>query len=347
MADFRYARFTALTDCSQCGQPLPLRGPATVISCSYCSQDVDLPTSIWRPILEAFDNQYESLSFGERHRDVTEAEGFRVRYEYELIHPSDASAFASDAPAWLKQMVHTAKQVVLEEEPILKPTVATVRPFYIRFEGASKTQQAEADRRSQERAQKAQAQVQREQQEVKRLHDQASARMRGERERIASLQQVSRAFRAATLAALALALLVVWFRGSESLFSMTIDGEQGLFVSFGVAVFALITTIRAMHLVGQPVAAASGNDSDWMLFITWFWLPFSLMPGIGSLLALWRGIVLYRGKFAAATIESNGSSSSYDAVELQNGEGKPGGVLFFALSIAGAMFWLGALSALV
>jgi len=106
----------------------------------------------------------------------------------------------------------------------------------------------------------------------------------------------------------------------------------GLMVLGGIIV--VLSTLVTCAFVTRPIALATGYPGEWQLFATWFWVPFALvMPVVGSIMALVRGILLARGKFGSSTITSGSSSASYDAVVLEHGESLPAALFFLALAL--------------
>jgi hypothetical protein len=388
---------------------------------------VKLPEELWTPVLQNFDDHYESLGAEERTADVLEEGGFRVRYEYghgrptcekcQANYPVDRlvdeecdfacvecgdPASTSPTPSWLRAALPTARQIysvdpglgdpgssALELEshkkaikPIamscpscaggLKITtestrilackfcqsdiylpdavwrrlhpIKMVQPFFIRFEGISHAQRREVERREQAKRDAELAAAYERDRAAERAKEVALlAEMAKEEEReVARLK--ARAWTASKRAVALLLVWVAWVYSAGDLFSIEVWGDSGFPITLGLGALAVAFTLFAMHRVGQPVAQATGYGFEWILFITWFWIPFSCMPGIGALLAFWRSIALYRGKFAASTIESNGSRSSYDAVSLEAGEGRPGALLFLAIAALNVALWSGVFS---
>ncbi len=137
MSDTRYGRFTAITSCPHCGQPLPLNGPIATLSCAHCLSDVNLPGGLWSGILQTFDDTYTPTSAPNQGTKVWELGGFRIRFEYGPGHPScekcggaypmagltghagdfrcvacGDAASSYQAPTWLSNELPTAKQVI-------------------------------------------------------------------------------------------------------------------------------------------------------------------------------------------------------------------------------------------
>ncbi len=210
--------------------------------------------------------------------------------------------------------------------------VKTVQRFFIAFEGLSKAQECLADERERE-AQAAQREAE--------IEAHRRARKEREYEELSRLAQekaeqgshiLQSAWRVSKLAVGMLALCLAWVWSAQPVFGIGAMVGSGVMVTGLLGAMALIAVIVGMHWVSKPIDHATGNGFDWLLFVTWFWLPFVLvMPVAGTVMAWARAIILYRGKFSASTIESNGSRSSYGPVTLENGEGKPGAFLFLAL----------------
>ncbi len=102
---------------------------------------------------------------------------------------------------------------------------------------------------------------------------------------------------------------------------------------------ALVTSI---WWTSAPIHKTSGYDSDWQIFVTWFWVPFTVgFPVIGAVIGLVRAVILWRGKFSSATITTNNTSTrSYEALEFKHGEGRPAALLFLALALPGQLCFI-------
>jgi hypothetical protein len=209
--------------------------------------------------------------------------------------------------------------------------VETVRRWYMRFEGKTRSELAR----------------EREAQEARRRRD--DARHRTQREAQArGLAQQKKAQEVADLtrrgwrsAWTLTATMLVGIAVNAGMAGLLDAGHMGRTLAVGVAgsiaVVCLVSIVVATHRVGQPIQRATGHDGDWMIFCTWFWLPFVMFfPLIGTVMGLARTWVLARGKFSGATITSNGSSRSYSATTLSAGEGRPAALVFAAL----ALLWL-------
>ena len=105
--------------------------------------------------------------------------------------------------------------------------------------------------------------------------------------------------------------------------------ESAPMVALAGVIAWLAALVVATAFAGRPIQRATGYDGAAMIFVTWFWLPFALLfPGLGSLFALARLVVLLRGRFMSATITSNGSSRHWPAIELHHREGWPAALVF-------------------
>lgn len=60
----RYGGFKVRVDCSACGHPVPVNGPLERAHCDSCQQEFALPSEMWRVLLEQFDDDYASMTFG-------------------------------------------------------------------------------------------------------------------------------------------------------------------------------------------------------------------------------------------------------------------------------------------
>ncbi len=153
------------------------------------------------------------------------------------------------------------------------------------------------------------------------------------------------AWRVSKLAVGLLALCLAWVWCAKPVVGIGATDGSGMMITGLLGVMALIAVGVGMHWVSKPIDLAVGNGFDWLVFVTWFWLPFALaMPVAGTVMAWVRVYVLYRGQFAASTIESNSSTSSYSAVTLENGEGRPAALLFLALGTLWPLTVLGLLA---
>ncbi len=137
MSRARYGWFTVRTECSHCGQPLPLNAPAQQVNCAHCLRDVRVPDEIWRAVFDGYERHYAQLPVGERSPGTFSVEGLRVRYEYahgSLACEKCGKQFGSDSlavgddrdfscrhcgdpasayrpPAWLAQLIPTVVQL--------------------------------------------------------------------------------------------------------------------------------------------------------------------------------------------------------------------------------------------
>jgi hypothetical protein len=196
-------------------------------------------------------------------------------------------------------------------------------PLYIGFKGKSawrQEQEADAAMRDAERAR----------QEKEKAA--ATAIRDAERKELAA-----KSVRSKSLAWRVVLVYLILLLGSIAITWLTAAAGgpgTGLMVLGGIIV--VLATLVTCAFVTRPIALATGYPGEWQLFATWFWVPFALaMPVVGSIMALVRGILLARGRFGSSTITSGSSSASYDAIVLQQGEGRPAALFFLAL----AMLW--------
>ena len=116
---------------------------------------------------------------------------------------------------------------------------------------------------------------------------------------------------------------------AESFFGIFPQYGQGWNLTLGFTIVTMLVVFVATHFVGRPLLTTSGYGFDWVLFVTWFWIVFSSIPVLGTLIGLFRGFSLLSGNIGESTITSNGNTSTYPAVVLDQGEGLPAAVLFF------------------
>ncbi len=204
--------------------------------------------------------------------------------------------------------------------------VKVVTPFYVRFEGQT---QKERERALQaENARWAQAEAAKE----ARL-----AEVRDQEHEQEVLAAGRTAWRVALLFAASAAALVGWVwmpwlaPGGGDL------GVTGALRVPGIVLLGIvagITMLAAVYYGSRVIQLRCEQGFDYMLFVTWFWLPFSLaFPFLGALFALARTLILFRGKFGAATITSGSSTSSYDAMDIGKA-GHPAAFVFLVIAVA-------------
>ncbi|MBZ0119604.1 MAG: hypothetical protein K8H88_21615 [Sandaracinaceae bacterium] len=204
--------------------------------------------------------------------------------------------------------------------------VKRVMPFYLRFEGPSRARR-KRDREAlrAERDARLAAQRQEEQERNRQINLRAEAE--------AQAQWASRV-RAATRAAWWPAIALTIYLATLATVSWLTLGRSPGWVAPAAGIVLVVAVLVTTLFVSRPIQLASGNPFEWILFVTWFWIPFALlMPIAGQIMALVRVVILMRGKFGAATIKSNGSSTSYDRVELGGGESRPAALMFLALGV--------------
>lgn len=132
----RYAGFTVRTECSHCGNPLPLHGPLLSVLCPSCLKEAQIPEAIWQPILEAFDEIHQDLADRGGGASAMTIEALPVRHEHKKRAPACEKCGAPFAvhrlpvgtdqdfsctqcgdpasthpvPEWLRRIVPTARQ---------------------------------------------------------------------------------------------------------------------------------------------------------------------------------------------------------------------------------------------
>jgi hypothetical protein len=145
----RYGSFTVRTECTHCGQPLPVNGPVQRVHCGSCQNDVALADGIWSTVLGDFDDACDSLAEGAGVANKQEVAGFTVHYEYsravprcekcgapfpaDRLEPGAARDFfcvacgdpasAYPAPQWLRNVVPNAREIY-STEPGAGPAAA-------------------------------------------------------------------------------------------------------------------------------------------------------------------------------------------------------------------------------
>lgn len=198
--------------------------------------------------------------------------------------------------------------------------VKTVVPFYAGFSGKSNLQ-LKLEEKQVLKETKARLR------EQKRLDKLEALRQQQERKLLEVKITLSKAWRFAT--GFMILMLIALMGALVHVFAGPLPG----FLIFSGALTLLISVIITCYYTTKPISVATRNPGEWTLFVTWFWVPFALlMPMAGQVMALIRTLILIRGKFAASTISSGNSSSSYTAVTLENREGWPAAVMFALLT---------------
>ena len=210
--------------------------------------------------------------------------------------------------------------------------VKVVTPFYVRFEGLTQQER--------QQAQEAEHQRQLQAQMLAQAHEAAV-----EAEQLERKIHVARrvAWIVALLFAASAAALIGW-TWMPRLASQGVDlGSAGPLWTPGEVLLGVVTAVTMLLAVfhgSRVIQLRCQQGFDYMLFVTWFWLPFALgFPFLGALFALARTVILFRGKFAAATITSGGSRSSYDAMDIGDA-GYPAAFVFLVIAVAQPLMYL-------
>jgi Zn finger protein HypA/HybF involved in hydrogenase expression len=219
--------------------------------------------------------------------------------------------------------------------------VKTVTPFFARFQGrtAAELEREERERAAREASLQKQQQAQRDTAQRQRWE-----RDTRERERQEEAQEAADLHAAITrlkfgawvTTAIACAFIGMFAGWAWIARSIGMDPSgAGSTVTFILGGAALLAVLVAMYMVGRPIQKRAGHAGEWLLFVTWFWLPFALaMPVVGQLMALVRVFVLLRGKIGSASITTNNTSTvHYGEVVLPEGEGYPAALLFLFLAL--------------
>jgi len=133
----RYGTFVLRTDCSRCGQPLPLNGPQLEVECAACGHVSRFGPERWKSLLEDLDNDYDDYGWADSSSStVMTGDGtFNVQEGRQLPHcPSCHKAIPSygievgtdtdltcpkcgatvttfPAPDWLREAMPSARQL--------------------------------------------------------------------------------------------------------------------------------------------------------------------------------------------------------------------------------------------
>jgi hypothetical protein len=204
--------------------------------------------------------------------------------------------------------------------------VETGRRFYVRFEGRTR---AELRREAAERL----------------AHDETEARARAgaaayqaaqariESDRAARHERVSAALARAWAATLVFATCMLILLGF-ALFAGPRGLGELLPLTIVLAVPTCVSLFVATHLAGKPMTETTGHAFEWILFVTWFWVPFVMFaPIFGQVIGLVRVVMLALGRVSGGTITSGGNRTHYDPVRFGMGEGRPAAVLFLVLTL--------------
>lgn len=210
--------------------------------------------------------------------------------------------------------------------------VKVVMPFYVRFEGPTQKDL----QRAQEAEHKRQAQAQM----VEQAHEDALRSEQLQRQ-IRATRRV--AWTVALLFAASAAALVGWtWMPRLASYGFDLGGAGALWLP-GVVLLGVVTAITMLLAVfygSRVIQLRCQQGFDYMLFVTWFWLPFALaFPFLGAFFALARTFILFRGKFAAATISSGSSRSSYGPMDIGNA-GYPAAFVFLVIAVAQPLMFL-------
>ncbi len=151
------------------------------------------------------------------------------------------------------------------------------QPFFLRFEGLSswRQQQQDAARREHEHQETQQAYLRK---QAEQAQFEAAARV----QRTRAATWVGWLCALGFAAMLGLCALASW-----GCAAMRVSLSAPLLAP--VAVVLLIALAVATLMVNRPIQIATQRDQTWLVFVTWFWLPFVLlMPGVGQVMALVR-----------------------------------------------------------
>ncbi|MBW1881165.1 MAG: hypothetical protein JRJ84_22655 [Deltaproteobacteria bacterium] len=145
MPEPRYACFEIRTECDRCGQPVPLNGPALLVTCPHCFSEVRLPEERIADLLDDFENDYPELEPRQGHGGTLMSER-TYKYGYWRLPPrcpdckkvlpeveigtegtvaceDCGRSFATFPPEdWLAKACPSAKQVIGADPPLEERT---------------------------------------------------------------------------------------------------------------------------------------------------------------------------------------------------------------------------------
>ena len=136
-AGVRYGVFILRTDCSSCGQPMPLNGPQQVVECAACGHVSRFGPERWKSLLEDLDNEYDEYGWADSSNStVMTGDGtFNLQVGRQVPHcpachksiPSFEIEVGTDedltcakcgqkvstfpAPEWLREVMPSARQI--------------------------------------------------------------------------------------------------------------------------------------------------------------------------------------------------------------------------------------------
>lgn len=142
----------------------------------------------------------------------------------------------------------------------------------------------------------------------------------------------------ALVAVAAAFLLVAWGSHLQLVPDPVVMNAPVLLALLGIAFVAL--SIAGLWLGGRPFRTSTGYDLDMMISEIWVWVPFVLgFPVIGTIMALARAVILFRGRFEGCTIttldggDNEVTTKHYEPRQLTQREGWPAALVFLTLAV--------------
>ncbi len=145
----RYGYFELRSSCGSCGQPMPVNGPLTSVSCSYCFKENQIQASTIADFINDLEDDYEGLAEGTGHGGTLMGGDGTFKYKQQRRQPhckgcksplpevpiaQDGGIYCPQcgtscdvypAPAWLIQVCPSVVQVLGAERPPAAPGAVT------------------------------------------------------------------------------------------------------------------------------------------------------------------------------------------------------------------------------
>ncbi|NOY93604.1 MAG: hypothetical protein GXP55_20660 [Deltaproteobacteria bacterium] len=349
-SNIRHEHKKHVPSCEKCGAPfgvnqLPV-GTDTNFACTQCGDPASThPVPQWLRRLVPTARQFYSTEPGAGGASALSLESAQSIKPVAMACPACGGSLAATTESeriMACRFCHTDVYLPDDVWRRLHP-VATVKEWFIRFEGQTRAQLAEEKQAARQAKRNRRSQEKQRLRSEKERQTQLDAQAARQQRQLAEEREITRMKAFAYVASLLFVLSLVsvcalaWlqYSGSLDLGSGDLEGTVSTITTVLVLLACGVLLIIALAFAARPIKRATGYDGDWMLFCIWFWLPFALgMPGVGQLMALVRALILFRGKFGSSTITTNNTStSSYAAVRLTRGEARPAAIVFLALAL--------------
>ncbi len=343
-SNIRHEHKKHVPSCEKCGAPfgvnqLPV-GTDTNFACTQCGDPASThPVPKWLRGMVPTARQFYSTDPGAGGASTLSLESAQSIKPVAMACPACGGSLAATTESeriMACRFCHTDVYLPDDVWRRLHP-VATVKEWFIRFEGKTRTQLAAEKQAARQLEQNRRTQEKEKLRAEKKQQSQQHAETAREQRQLSEMRDIARvkawAYVASLLfvGSLAVTTLLAWPEYSGSLAPHL--RAPAIVIPLLIALFALL--VVTLVLVGRPILKSTRYGGSWMLFCTWFWVPFALfMPVVGQIFALVRALILFRGRFSSSTITTNNvSTASYAAVRLPHGEGRPAAPFFLALAL--------------